>query len=250
MRRVDHPELLDSDECPVEEVEKSLGDLSSINRRFGGVSTTRALIERVAAATRKKNFSLLEVAAGFGEVPKVAIEQLSRKGIQLDLTLLDIKRSHLRSGDPSVVADALALPFSDNSFDLVACSLFAHHLQPASVTAFVREGMRVCRSAVLINDLIRNRLHLALVYAGFPLMRSYVSRHDGAVSVRRAYVPKEMQAMITAAFPDGAAPRIEVSRHFLFRMGVVVWKNRSRSASVRFINQRHSGSPPGRMHYG
>lgn len=226
MRRVDKPELLDSDDCPAEEVAKSLEDLCSINRRFGGVSTTRALTERVAASTGRKWFSVLEVAAGFGEVPRIVAEQLAAQGVHLDLTLLDIKRSHLLRGDHSIVADALALPFPDDSFDLVSCNLFAHHLQPDEFGRFVREGLRVCRCALLINDLIRHPLHLAFVYAGFPLMRSYVSRHDGIVSVRRAYVPSEMRRMIGSAFPNGCAARIEISWHFLFRMGVIAWKPR------------------------
>lgn len=224
MRRVNNPELLDSDDCPPDEVAKSLRDLSSINRRFGGVSTTRALIEKVAASTGKKDFSILEVAAGFGEVPTLAAEQLSRKGVHLKLALLDLKRSHLLGGDHSVVANGLALPFTDNSFDLVSCSLFVHHLQPQEVARFAREAVRVCRCALLINDLIRHPLHLALVYAAFPLMRSYVSRYDGLVSVRRAYVPNEVRDMIRSAFPNGLVPRIEISRHFLFRMGVIAWK--------------------------
>jgi hypothetical protein len=102
--------------------------------------------------------------------------------------------------------------------------LFAHHLQPQEIGHFVREALRVCRRALLINDLIRHPLHLALAYAAFPLMRSYVSRLDGLASVRRAYVPSEMREMITAAFPNGGAPRVETSTHFLFRMGVIVWK--------------------------
>jgi SAM-dependent methyltransferase len=234
MRRVNTPEILDSDDCPPREVEASLRDLSRINRWFGGVATTRKLIERVAAATGKKHFSLLEVAAGFGEVPKVSGEQLARRGITLEVTCLDRVRSHLLPGNHSVVADALALPFPDGSFDLVSCSLFAHHLEPAELARFASEALRVCRCAMLINDLIRHRLHLALVYAGFPLMRSYVSRVDGVASVRRAYVPEEMREILRSASPDGSAPRLEISRHYLFRMGVIVWKWAGESkASVR-----------------
>jgi ubiquinone/menaquinone biosynthesis C-methylase UbiE len=227
MRRVDNPELLDSDDCPPEEAAKSLRDLSSMNRRFGGVSTTRALLERVAGTTGRNRFSVLEVAAGFGEVPRLASKQLAAQGIEFEFTLLDVKRSHLLPGDHSVVANALALPFPDNSFDLLCCSLFAHHLQPDEVARFAREALRVSRCALLINDLIRHPLHLALIYAAFPLMHSYVSRCDGIASVRRAYVPGEMREMIRSAFPDGSMPRIEISRHFLFRMGVIAWKLRS-----------------------
>ena len=222
MRRTVTEEILDSPECPPKEVEASLRDLSRINRWFGGVATTRKLIERVAAATGNKHFSLLEVAAGFGEVPKAAAQQLARTGITLEITLSDRVRSHLLPGNRSVVADALALPFPDGAFDLVGCSLFAHHLEPAELKAFVTEALRVSRCAALINDLIRHPLHLALVYAGWPLMRSHVSRVDGVASVRRAYVPEEMRMMLS----DGAnrAKMVEISRHYLFRMGVVVWK--------------------------
>jgi SAM-dependent methyltransferase len=222
MQRISQNEILDSDACPAAEVEASLRDLCRMNRWFGGVATTRRMIERVASATGTTNFSVLEVAAGFGQVPRLAAQQLVRKGITLDLTDLDRVRTHLLPGNRAVVADALALPFPDCSFDLVSCSLFAHHLEPAELARFAGEALRVCRRAVLINDLVRHPLHLALLYAGFPLMRSYVSRVDGLASVRQAYVPEEMQRILSSAASPG--PRVEISRHFLFRMGVIAWK--------------------------
>jgi ubiquinone/menaquinone biosynthesis C-methylase UbiE len=224
MQRINTPELLDSPDCPPHEIEASLRDLSRINRWFGGVATTRKLIERVAAATRKKHFELLEVAAGFGEIPKLAAQQLARQGITLEITHLDRAPSHLLPGTHTVVADALALPFPDSSFDLVSSSLFAHHLEPDELARFATEALRVTRHAVLINDLIRHPLHLALVYAGFPLMRSYVSRVDGVASVRRAYVPEEMREILASASSNSSTPQLDISRHYLFRMGVIAWK--------------------------
>jgi SAM-dependent methyltransferase len=224
LERINSEEILDSDQCPAPEAESSLRDLCRINRWFGGVSTTRRLVERVSASTGQKRFSVLEVAAGFGEVPRMAAMKLARKGISLAITDLDLKASHLQPGRRAVVADALALPFRDDSFDLVSCSLFAHHLDPPQVARFVEEGLRVSRSAVLINDLVRHPLHLALVYAGFPLMQSYVSRFDGVASVRRAYTTEEMRDIV--AHNSGGAGKVDISTHYLFRMGVIVWKPR------------------------
>src|SRR6201997_5955122 len=203
MQRVDSEEILDSNLCPASEVETSLRDLCRINRWFGGVSTTRKLIERISAATGKKHFCVLEVAAGFGEVPRAAASQLSHQGITLEITDLDRVPNHLRHDHRALVADALALPFRDSTFDLVRCSLFAHHLKPEQLKRFGDEACRVSRCAVVINDLIRHPLHLALVYAGFPLMRSHVSRLDGVASVRRAYVPEEVRAMLGSALAPG-----------------------------------------------
>ncbi|HEY6370358.1 MAG TPA: methyltransferase domain-containing protein [Candidatus Sulfotelmatobacter sp.] len=223
MNRVSTQEILDTDACPPVEVETSLRDLCRINRWFGGIATTRSLIERVSSATGHKHFSVLEVAAGFAEVSKLAGRQLAHQGITLDVTDLDRVPTHLLRGNRAVVADALALPFQESSFDLVSCSLFAHHLEPKELASFVSEALRVGRCAVLINDLVRHPLHLALVYAGFPLMRSYVSRVDGLASVRRAYVPDEMRQILSSCTQP--ATRIEISGHFLFRMGVIAWKN-------------------------
>jgi ubiquinone/menaquinone biosynthesis C-methylase UbiE len=221
MERTVTAEILDSDQCPESEAEASLRDLCRINRWFGGVATTRSLIEKVSRKTGQKQFSMLEVAAGFGEVPRAAAAQLAKKGISLEITDLDRVASHLRPQHRALAADALALPFRDESFDLVSCSLFAHHLQPKDLARFVHEASRVSRCALLINDLIRHPLHLALVYAGFPLMRSYISRVDGLASVRRAYTPDEVRQILTEATTD--ARRIETSTHYLFRMGVIVW---------------------------
>jgi ubiquinone/menaquinone biosynthesis C-methylase UbiE len=227
MQRVDASEILDSDACSPADVEISMRDLGRVNRWFGGVATTQRMVERVAQACGTRRLSLLEVAAGSGEVPEIVQQRLARRGITLDVTLLDRARSHLPTGnhisqDRSVVGDALGMPFGDGAFDLVSCSLFVHHLGTQSLARFVREGLRVSRRAVLINDLVRHPLHLALVYVSRPIMRSRVAWRDGVTSVRRAYVPDEIRSMIASALPPGA--RVEISRNYLFRMGVIVWK--------------------------
>lgn len=220
MRRVVITELLDTDAGTPAEVRGSLRDLRFFNSWFGGVPTTAALVEKVARQSGLRAFSLLEVAAGSGYVAGRTHEVLRRRGVQLSPTLLDRSPSHLIGQLPAVAGDARALPFPDASFDLVGSNLFVHHLEPEEVTRFVREALRVCRTAVLINDLIRHPLHLFLVYAGFPLYRSRITRNDAPASVRRAYTMEEMRSLLGGS---GAA-RLDFSRHYLFRMGVIIWK--------------------------
>jgi ubiquinone/menaquinone biosynthesis C-methylase UbiE len=178
------------------------------------------MVEQVAKSTGANQLSLLEVAAGSGDSPCYASEQLAARGIRLEITLLDRHASHVGNGGRSVAGDALALPFQDGSFDLVSSGLFAHHLAPEQVVRFVDESLRVSQKAVLLNDLIRHPLHLAMVYAGSLLYSSRLTRHDAPASVRQAYTVSEMREMLRAT----TASRIEISPHYLFRMGVIAWK--------------------------
>jgi hypothetical protein len=103
---------------------------------------------------------------------------------------------------------------------VVSCGLFAHHLGPTDLVRFVNEGLRVCQGAVLINDLVRGWPHLAAVYAGMPLYRSRLTRHDAPASVRQAYTVDEMRALLRQSH----ASRVEIHRRYLFRMGIIVWR--------------------------
>ena len=223
MKRRPTLELLDTDSGTPAEVEGSLRDLQSFNQRLGGVSTTRDLIHSVSRQTGKTNFSLLEIAAGTGFVPIQAGRDLTKERLNLDVTLLDRAPTHLpRNGSTrKVAADALSIPFSSSAFDLVSCTLFLHHLTPEEVVKFARESLRVSRIAVLVNDLVRHPLHLALAYAGVPIYRSRITRNDAPASVKQAYTIEEMSGF----FRSAGAAKVEMQKHFLFRMGVIAWKS-------------------------
>lgn len=233
MQRVDAPEILDSDTCSPREAQAVLTVLGRVNRWFGGVATTQKMVHRVAEAAGAKRLSLLEVAAGSGEVPEIVRHRLQTRGIVLDVTLLDLAHSHLcdsnhvvqkGSEKNRIVGNALSLPFKDGAFDVVSCSLFAHHLSPEQLLVFVRESLRVSRRAVLINDLVRHPLHLAAAFAGFPIMWNRVAWQDGLTSVRRAYVPSEIEKVLNSG-SFKLPVRLEISRNFLYRMAVIIWRN-------------------------
>jgi SAM-dependent methyltransferase len=219
MRRRPSHELLDSDSGTPREIAGSLRDLQMFNRWFGGVRTTEKLVRRALDRNSGHSASLLEVAAGAGFVPAKIQRHLSPK-VDLSVTLLDRARTHLNGSGRAVVGDALALPLADNSFDLVSCNLFVHHLAPNELQLFARDALRVCRVAFLINDVVRDPLHLALTYAGFPLYRSRITRNDAPASVLQAYTPAELRELLQ---PLTAAP-VQITRHYLYRMGIVAWK--------------------------
>jgi ubiquinone/menaquinone biosynthesis C-methylase UbiE len=221
MKRVVVEELLDSDSGTPGEVAGSLQDLRMFNSWFGGVHTMSSLLRRVAQERGLKQISWVDVAGGEGYVATRTQRALARSGISSQPVIVDRAPTHLSNNHPAVCGDALALPFRDNSFDAVGCSLFMHHLEPAEIVRFVREGLRVARHAFLVQDLQRHPLHLALSYLGMPLYRSRITRHDAVASVRRAYTVEEVTRMLAPVAP---AENIEIRKFFLFRMGVIVWK--------------------------
>jgi ubiquinone/menaquinone biosynthesis C-methylase UbiE len=229
MLRTVIPELLDSDDGTAREIEDSLADLRTINRYFGGLHAMTELLLRVARERRCRSLSWLDVAGGRGDLAVLTTQSAQKHGIEVQPVLLDRAPSHIlncaggsraNGHSSSIAGDALALPLKDNSFDVVGCCLFLHHLEPQPAIQFVEEALRVARHAVVINDLIRHPLHLGLAYAGYALYRSRLTRHDSVASVRRSYTLEEVKSMLRQT----QAHTIEARQFFPFRMGVIAWK--------------------------
>jgi ubiquinone/menaquinone biosynthesis C-methylase UbiE len=247
MRRVVEPELLDSDAGTPKEIAQSLGDLRAINRRFGGIRTLRTLVERVAEASGARQLTLLDIGAGSGDVPLGAAARVAARGTAVSVTLCDRAATHLpRGGARCVVGDALVLPFRDASYDLVSCSLFLHHLEPAEIARFVPEAMRVARRALVINDLRRGWIHHFVVRLAAALFKSRITRHDARVSVRRSYTPGEVRAMLRSA----GVQRVELRRRYFFRMAVVAWKALPEATGLPVGTEAAGPSQPTQGHSG
>ena len=82
----------------------------------------------------------LDVATGGGHVAR----RLREAGLEV------VSLDPAPGMQPDVVAPAEKLPFDDDSFDVVACRVAAHHFE--DVRAAVREMARVSRALVLVSD--------------------------------------------------------------------------------------------------
>lgn len=112
MRRIPSRELLDDHAGTRLEVLRSLEDLRFVNRYFGGVAATKLMMERVAHASGRVDFSWLEVAAGTGDLPRSVGAALRSRGINLRWMLLDRRATHMTMGALKVVGDCLDSSFS------------------------------------------------------------------------------------------------------------------------------------------
>jgi SAM-dependent methyltransferase len=226
MRRIPTAELLDDDLGTPGEISASLDDLWRINRRLGGVSSSLRMLDHFFLRTGARAARILDVGCGDSRLSGCLRAELLQKGIQTEFFVLDRRLSHLQGGQPAaaglrpVVADVFALPFPQETFDVVMCNLFLHHFSGEPARELLRSLARVAKSAVLVNDLERHILPMLFIRFAYPFARSRLTRHDGPASVRQAYTRSELAALaVEAGFRNFEAERLPP-----FRLGLTLWK--------------------------
>jgi SAM-dependent methyltransferase len=211
-------EILDGDDLDPKIVRRSMRDVARANTLFGGAS---ALLDELESALGHLPLmaTLLDVGTGIGDIPARARHRAWEHGVQLQTVGLDIAPELAAASaakvDAAVCADALRLPFADDSFDIVTCSQLLHHFPGTTGTVLLREMDRVARMRVVVSDLRRSWAAAAgLWLASFPLLFHPISRHDGVVSVLRGFTPRELRALVH----DAVGADARVCRRLAFRV--------------------------------
>jgi 2-polyprenyl-3-methyl-5-hydroxy-6-metoxy-1,4-benzoquinol methylase len=211
-------EILDGKDVDPLVVRRSMSDVVRANALFGGGSALLAELESTIGDLPLMA-TLLDVGTGLGDIPARARHRAWARGVQLHTIGLDIAPDLAAATaaklDAAVCADALRLPFADDSVDVVTCSQLLHHFPGATGTALLGELDRVARVRVVVSDLRRSWMAAAgLWLASFPLRFHPVSRHDGVVSVLRGFTPAELRELVRGA----VGANVRVCRRFAFRV--------------------------------
>jgi ubiquinone/menaquinone biosynthesis C-methylase UbiE len=208
--RSNETELMDDLSRPDSEFVEAYNELTAINKHLGGIRAVERFLPEDA-------ISVLDVASGACDVGEALVSRRKCRVVSLDLNPRGLT---FAAQTAPVVGDALQLPFADNSFDAVICSLFFHHLTNAESISVLREMWRVARRTVIVNDLHRNRVaHASIRILSALFSRSTMFRNDSAVSVRRAYRPGEL-----ADVAEKAGVPAHVYRSFPYRLVLVAKK--------------------------
>lgn len=202
-RRRRGAEILDSPDVDPKLVTRSLADVARANVLFGGINSAMDELKNSLDEVPRKA-TLLDVGTGLGDIPCRARKEARRAGVELTTIGLDaapeLASASRKSVDFSVCADALHLPFPDDSVDIVMCSQVLHHFAGSDATALLREMNRVARVRVVVSDIRRSWFAaVGLWIASFPLGFHAVSRHDGVVSVMRGFTPDELADTVQEA---------------------------------------------------
>jgi hypothetical protein len=220
-------ELLDVGAGTDEDVARSLADLRRINRYLGGAAAVIRALGAELLRDGVERVSILDVGTGSADIPSLVFSWCLARGVQARVVALDISERNLRVArerlgvNPAIEllrADALNLPFAAGSFDYVIASLFLHHFREEDCVKLLVEFARVARRAIMINDLVRNLVPYYFIRFGWPLFaRSFLTRHDGPVSVLRGFTSIELEEIARRA----GLVRFCVERRFPYRLVLV-----------------------------
>jgi SAM-dependent methyltransferase len=216
-------ERMDAPDVDPAALDTALEAVARVNRYLGA---RRALRRHLPWALPMDEARILDVGTGSADLPMAMAEWAAGEGRRVRITALDAhprtldaaRRRTRRAPEIQLVGgNGLQLPFPDASFHLAVLSMTLHHMEGDAVVGIVQELARVARGGrVLVAELHRSRLHYlgATVLAATLWRNDPITRHDGPLSVRRAFTPGELRAIAMEA----GLRHPTVHRHPVFRL--------------------------------
>ncbi|HEX2167504.1 MAG TPA: methyltransferase domain-containing protein [Longimicrobiales bacterium] len=227
-QRLEHaPELLDAPYHDRAELEQSLDQVAEVNRLLGGTRAVLRTLEDIAPGP--DDLEILDIGTGSADIP-IAIDRWAREqsrtvritATDLHPQMIEIAKDRTRriSSIRVAPADALQLPYAADSFDIVLLSLTLHHFERDDQMRALRAAAHTARRAVIVNELER----CVANYAGARILAATrwrgnrLTRHDGPLSVLRAFKAAELRALA-----EEAGLKVEdIRRRFFHRIVMVV----------------------------
>lgn len=208
-REVARVELLDRPGVPRTELAENLADIARLNR----LGPTRALLAHLAPVFARHRgpapLRVLDLGTGGGDVPAAVVRWARARGRRVSVLALDLQPEVLACAGAAardlpevrlVAGDALQPPVRRDGVDVALCSLTLHHLPEAAVVRLLRLMADVARLGFVVSDLRRSRLAYAAAWLTTRLIsKSRLTRHDGPLSVLRAYTREELARLAGAA---------------------------------------------------
>ncbi|MEP7148199.1 MAG: methyltransferase domain-containing protein [Acidobacteriota bacterium] len=202
-------ERIDTGDYTPAEYVTFLREIAFINRYVGDKRALRKTLLAEIVEKDLRDFSVLDVGCGSGELLRIIAEFAAKSGRDAKLTGVDldpISSATTKSGSyefpeiGSVRGDAFQLPFADGAFDYAISSLFFHHLTDEQIPFVMKEMSRVARRGIFVIDLHRDPVaYLGYKIFCFVFRISELVRHDGSLSIRKGFREGELRSLAEAA---------------------------------------------------
>ena len=222
-------EIIDGPPVPFKDMACCMMDIARVNALFGGRMVTMIHVKRLLGALpADRLITVLDVGTGAGDIPRELVRWARREGGRIRVFALDRDAATLRIAAQVVRdypeirfvrGDALSLPIRPEAVDLTISAMTLHHLEPGAGVQYLAEMDRAARVGFVVNDLVRSRIaHWVVWLITRFITRSAIPRHDGPLSVKRSYTPREVSGLCEQAGLKG----VDVVHHWpYFRLCAV-----------------------------
>ncbi|MBX3389616.1 MAG: methyltransferase domain-containing protein [Phycisphaeraceae bacterium] len=206
------PELMDDPTLPPEALAGALSGLSRLNALSGAFGRTFREIER-ESRRHSEPLRVLDIACARGDFVVRAARLGEERGLRATFAGCDVNPNSIRLARQSAASRGLSCDFLEHDavssplpsgFSCCVASLFFHHLE-ASDAVRLLQNMAVQCDCVIVNDLVRSPVNLAMIaVASRAVTRSPVVHADAVLSARAAFTRDEMRELAECAGLRGA----------------------------------------------
>ena len=215
--RSEADELMDDFAITDHRLTDALDQLRVVNRYLGGYDAPMAVLRPLLLDAGTEPLRILDLGTGIADFPEHLVRWAARQSPARPVTVVAVdanpatvahaRRSlaqrlpaELQGAIDVQVADALALPYGDGSFDVVIASMVLHHFAHPSAVVVVEAMRRISRRGIIINDLQRHPLAYYGIAGLTRLLRATeMMQNDGPLSVLRGFTAAELETIAVEA---------------------------------------------------
>lgn len=218
-------ELMDDPDVDPALLCQTLDDLARVNTVLGGYSPSIQGVARLSKGAT--SVSVLDVGTGGGDTPRRLIQWADSRNIDLSVRGIDLSPvaaefARMQCSDfPRIHIEQCDLFSMSGSqrFDIVHAALMLHHLDDTRAIQGLQKMYELSRLGVVINDLHRHPLAYLGSRVILPVLsKNHLIRHDGSLSILRAFTRRELSTLTDEA----GLPRPQIRWFPLFRWQLII----------------------------
>lgn len=200
-------ELMDGEDIPFKDMAITLEELNVVNSRLGGHTITCKGVNSLLK-DNAESVTVCEIGCGGGDNLKAIQKKFNSASTKINFIGIDINPEciqYAREKYPElncrwICSDYARVNFDTVKPDIIFSSLFCHHFTDEQLIFMLRWQNENSNLGFFINDLHRHWLAYYLIkYITKFFSKSYLVKHDAAVSVARGFKKQEWRAYFKAA---------------------------------------------------
>jgi len=201
--RSNEEELMDNPQLEEKDLNIALADISKVNKMLGGNTITiKAVIDQIKNNTPEKEWVIMDLGCGDGEMLREIAKVLRKNEIKGKLIGIDNNLKCIQQARKMSVSypeielydhDIMSLTKEKFGCDIIICTLTLHHFEDEEIKKVLKKSMSLVSEVVIINDIHRNKWTYYLFKTfSFFFIKGYVAKNDGLVSIKRGFKRKEL----------------------------------------------------------